>query len=67
MLRESLLENQNGDADHRLSALVAFLSQEIRGNDLAAIREKAREYGLRVWSRDGVPLFKKPALDGATL
>jgi two-component system, OmpR family, heavy metal sensor histidine kinase CusS len=75
MLRGNLLENQKGDADHRLSALAAFLSQEIRGSDLAAIREEAREYstglpdghGLRVWSRDGTLLFEKPELDVPTL
>jgi heavy metal sensor kinase len=75
MLRESLLENQYADAGRRLSALAAFLSQEIRGNDLPAIREEAREYstglpeghGLRVWTQNGALLFEKPAFDGPTL
>lgn len=75
MLREILLENRNRGADHRLSAFAAFLSQESRGDDLAAIKEEAREYstglpdghGVRVWQANGALLFEKPVPDGPAL
>lgn len=75
MLRQTLLENRHRGADQRLAALATFLSQEARGDDVAAIREEAREYstglpeghGLRVWEASGNLIFERGASDGPTL
>lgn len=75
MLRQDLLENRVQSLDQRLAALGKFLSQEARGDDLASIREEAREYstglqeghGLRVTQPDGTVIFEKKPAAGAAL
>ena len=74
VLREVLLENRYSALDRRLSALEAFLGQEMRGNSLADLHEEVREYstalpegqGIRATLDSGRILFEKKAAPGET-
>jgi heavy metal sensor kinase len=66
-LRGILLDNRERELDRRLAALTSFLEREARGNNLADLREEAREYstglpeghGVRVSQPNGATVFER--------
>jgi heavy metal sensor kinase len=56
-MRQQLLRNREEGLDQRLGALGQFLEFEARANNLAAIREEAREYSTGLPPGHGLRLF----------